>query len=225
MPMKPKIFIDFDNSIVNTTRSYVDTYNMLYKFHPKFKKATYDVKQYDLKDQCPLVKSVDDIFSSKLFFHNLRFINSNTKEILKKLSEDFDLIICSLGTPKNNALKSLWLSKQLPFVEQYMLVTNNYADRNCKLDKSLVNMQNAIFIDDMPKNLDSSNAKYKILFGKEYLWNHSDNKQHIKCINWDNVYDVCMKVKDKMMQNEINKENVNKIFEKQLKNNFLEVKR
>jgi hypothetical protein len=105
------------------------------------------------------------------------------------------------------------------------MVTNNYADRDCKLDKSLVNMQNSIFIDDMPQNLESSNAKYKILFGREYEWNKGDNRQHIKCLDWDRVYDTCMKIKDKMMQNEISKENVNKIFDKQLKNNFMEIKR
>jgi 5'(3')-deoxyribonucleotidase len=217
LPMKPKLFIDFDNTLVSTVKNFVDTYNMLYKFHPNFKKASYDLKQYDMKDQCPLVKNIDDIFSSKLFFHNLRFIEPKTKETLEKLAKDFELVICSLGTPKNIALKSVWLSKRLPVIEQYMLVTNNYADRNCKLDKSLVNMQNAIFIDDMPKNLESSNARYKILFGKEYPWNHSDNKQHIKCADWDGVYDTCMKIKDKM----IDKENVKSAFSRQINNNFV----
>jgi hypothetical protein len=70
-----------------------------------------------------------------------------------------------------------------------------------------------------------SNAKYKILFGREYEWNKGDNRQHIKCLDWDRVYDTCMKIKDKMMQNEISKENVNKIFDKQLKNNFMEMRR
>lgn len=212
---KLKLFLDFDNCITNSLKAFVDTYNILYRFQPDFKPATYDVKQYNLKDQCPLVNHVDDIFSNKKFFKNLRFINFNTKEVLKELSKDFDIIICTIGTPMNVALKSMWLSQNLPFVEQYCLVTNNYENRECVMNKSLVNMSGStIFIDDMPDNLNSSNAKYKILFGKEYLWNKSDNPAHIKCLDWSAVYDRCMKIKDKEISKELPRRQISMGLEK-----------
>jgi len=53
------------------------------------------------------------------------------------------------------------------------------------MDKSIVDMKNAIFIDDVLSNLESSNAKYKIVFGDEYEWNITN--KHGRCFNWTDV--------------------------------------
>lgn len=37
--------------------------------------------------------------------------------------------------------------------------------------KDVVNMEGGIFVDDVSSNLFSSNAGWKICFGKEYPWN------------------------------------------------------
>lgn len=50
-------------------------------------------------------------------------------------------------------------------------------------DKSCVDMSGGIFIDDKLSNLDTSNAKEKILFGKEYPWN-KDNTKYTRVMNW-----------------------------------------
>ena len=55
-------------------------------------------------------------------------------------------------------------------------------------DKSMINMEGSIFIDDHSKNLKSSNAKYKILFEPhgEKNWNIGYNG--IKLKSWEEVY-------------------------------------
>lgn len=176
---KQKFFVDFDGTIVASTKAFTNTYNILYQDHPDFKPANYkNVSQYNFKCQCPLVENPLDIFEHELFFRDLEFINDNTFEVLEKLSNKYQLILATIGTPLNLAYKSLWLENKLPFIKDYILLRNN----GCKMNKSVVNMDSSIFVDDIPSNLESSNADAKILFGKLYPWNSDWKDEH--CLNW-----------------------------------------
>lgn len=181
--MKQNFFIDFDGTIINTIDAFCSVYNELYINHPKFKPAEPDlVNQYDMRDQCPLVENVLDIFQHPLFFKFATFINDNTYEILDKLNRKYKLIVCSIGTPKNVAFKAHYLKDKLPFIKDYVLISNP----TCHMDKSIVQMEGSIFLDDIPSNLISSNAKEKLLFGKIYPWNLGwDSKKH--CLDWSEV--------------------------------------
>lgn len=50
-------------------------------------------------------------------------------------------------------------------------------------DKSHVDMSNSIFVDDSIRNLETSSAKYKILYGEYMDWNNT-NIEFIRCKNW-----------------------------------------
>lgn len=179
---KQKIFIDFDGTIINTIQAYVDVYNELYLDYPSFKTAeSYLINQYDMRDQCKLVENVLDIFEHPLFFQFANFINDNTYEVLEQLNQKYKIIICSIGTPKNIAYKARWLEDKLPFIKDYILIANP----NCKMDKSIVNAEDSIFIDDIPSNLLSNKSSRKILFGKIYPWNDEWNGE--RCETWSDV--------------------------------------
>ena len=180
--MKRKLFIDFDNTIIDTIQAYCDVYNELYCDYPNFQTAeAHLVNQYNMCDQCELVTNILDIFQHPLFFKFAEFINYNTYEVLEKLDNKYQLIICSIGIPKNLAYKALWLEKKIPFIKDYVLISNPV----CKMNKSIVNMQDSVFLDDIPSNLDSSNADKKILFGKRYSWNNEwQGEWHA---NWSEV--------------------------------------
>lgn len=184
--MKRKFFIDFDNTIIDTTDAFCSVYNELYCDHPNFKTAESDqVKVYNFSDECPLITNVEEIFTHPLFFQFAQFINSNTYEILEKLNNKYELIVCSIGWPKNLAYKALWLEKKLPFIKDYVLISNPA----CKMNKSIVNMQNSLFIDDIPSNLISSNCNKedKYLFGKRYPWNDESLWKGNWCRDWTEV--------------------------------------
>lgn len=182
---KQNFFIDFDNTLIHTIDAFCSVYNKLYINHPKFKPAVPDlVNEYNFKDQCPLVENVLSIFESPLFFKFARLINNNTYEILEKISKKYKPIICSIGTPRNIAYKAHYLEEKIPFIKDYVLITN----QDCKMDKGIVNMQGAVFLDDIPSNLISSNAKEKLLFGTIYPWNLGwDSRKH--CLDWSEVGD------------------------------------
>lgn len=182
---KQKFFIDFDLTIVNSIKAYCDTYNFIYSKYPNFIPANPDaITSYNFKCICPLLQTEKDrykIWESKIFFYYIEFINENTYDVLKKLSKKYQLIITSIGTPKNISLKAKWLENKLPFIKDYILITN----KDCKMDKSIVQMQDSIFLDDIPSNLESSNAKIKVLFGKIYPWNKGWQGEH--CLTWKDV--------------------------------------
>jgi len=185
---KIKLILDFDGTIIDTIQSYTDVYNELYCNHPQFKTAeAHLVNQYNMKDQCPLVDNVLDIFEHELFFKFAELINDNTYEVLEKLNRKYTPIVCSIGTPRNIAYKACWLEKKLPFIKDYVLISNP----TCYMNKSIVNMEDSIFLDDIPSNLMSSNCNEedKYLFGKRYPWNDESLWNGNWCRDWIEVGD------------------------------------
>lgn len=184
---KQKLFIDFDSTIIHSIKAYCDTYNLALRYHPEFKEAKWWlVEKWDLKDQCPLVKSVEDIFASEIFFDYADFINDNTKEIIEKLCDKYDVITCSIGTIRNIQLKLDWLNDNIPCIKNHIMLVKY----GCTMNKETVNMQDSIFIDDVKSNLDSSNANIKICFGDTYDWNKDFNGIH--CINWTDIGEMLL---------------------------------
>jgi len=180
-----KIFLDFDNTIVNSTKSFCETYSELYQDHPNFILPKWEeVNCWNFENQCTLLKTNEDvekIFSMELFFIGLEFIDEYTYKILKELNEKYQIIITSIGTYDNITYKSQWVKGNLPFIKDSIFLINN----GCKMNKSVVNMQDSIFIDDVTTNLDSSNAVNKYIFGKEYPW--SQTNDYHRLWNWTDV--------------------------------------
>lgn len=117
-----------------------------------------------------------------MFFTTLKFIDNDIIDILYELNQKYNIIINSIGTPKNLAKKAEWLHNNLPFVKNYILINN---DTNI-MNKSIINTgEDSIFIDDIPCNLDSVASKRKILFGKKYPWNQDWVGEH--CFTWTEV--------------------------------------
>ncbi|QGU94328.1 HAD hydrolase-like protein [Clostridium bovifaecis] len=185
-----RLFLDFDCTIVDSVKTYCNIYNKLYKDREGFKEAAYaKVNRYDLKDQCPMVAHQEEIFSSKEFFKHLEFM-PDAKEVIERLSKEYELIICSIGTLDNISYKAKWIKNNLEFIKNVVLISNNVEKGGIKTDKSVINMKNAIFIDDHGDNLASSNAELKICFGKEYEWNKNWEGQ--RCFSWKEVEDILL---------------------------------
>jgi len=169
--MKDKIFIDFDETIVATRKAFCATYNKLFENVEEFVFADWTKnKSWDFVDVCPLLSGRQDV--NKLFcypqlFTHLEFIDEYMETILKRLQEQYEIIICTKGSPGNIALKSMWIQGHLPFISEVILI----ADSKGCTGKGNIQMQDCIFIDDNMVNLISSNASTKICFGKVQKWN------------------------------------------------------
>ena len=184
---KTKLFLDCDNCLTASTRSFCESYNILYKYHKDFKPANWElVNEWNMQDQCPILKTDSDvleIFETPIFFKLLKLINDNTYEIARELNEKYHIIIASIGTPINLSRKAMYLQETLPFIKDYILMYNN----GIKMNKEIIQMNypESIFIDDHISNLISSNAINKYVFGKDYPW--SKTNDYDRLWNWTDV--------------------------------------
>ena len=180
---KQKLFLDFDNTIVDTMYAFCEQYNDIYKYNSNFKRANpKKVKHWNFKTQCPLqLGETEDLFSRKKLWEYMR-LYSNAESSLKELSKKYDITIISIGTAENVAHKSIWIKQNLPMIKDVILIRNE----GVKMDKSSINMEGATFVDDVKSNLDSSNASRKILFGKKYEWNKDWTGEWAK--DWLDLY-------------------------------------
>ena len=178
---KIDLFLDFDNTICNSSKAFVDLYNLLPKYnqHPDFKLADWTKSNdWNFKDVAPLsVHETETLFGNPIFFDLLEFY-PNALEVLDKLKEQYNIIIVSIGTYENLQYKSKFINDYLSFCDAILI-----RNKGLKMDKSKVNMKNGIFIDDNQDNLFSSNASKMFCYSdKIYRWNESWHGDRL--LNW-----------------------------------------
>ena len=165
-----KIFIDFDNVIVNSTYIVTKILNKKYNKNVEWE----DVRSYDFSDKFPETNKNEilEIFNSDEFFTLAKqSIYFNSKKVIEKFSKDFDVFILTIGTPINIKLKIDFLKENFPFISKYIMILMD----NVKMDKSIINMRKEdTIIDDVYSNIESSSAGNRILFsygGIQTEWN------------------------------------------------------
>lgn len=171
------IFIDFDNTIVDSTKAFVSVYNDLYN-----KNVNADeIINYDFSPQINLqVKDICKIFSSKSFYDRLELFDFVIESLQKFKSLGHQLILvtnCSADSCKRKIdyLKKFGLDK--------LFDSKIYLDIGKAYCKDLIDMSNAILIDDHIENHKSSNAKFKFCFKKnsKQTWSPNlENEQKIQ---------------------------------------------
>ena len=185
--MKKNLFLDFDGVPVNSIKAYCDVYNEVYKDHHEFKKANWIYcNDWSLEDQCPLSEKPKELFEHDEFFKRLEFY-PGAKESLEVLKDQYNIIICTMGTLHNISKKCVWIQNNMPYIKDAIFISN----KDC-IDKSLIDMSGGIFIDDNSENLLASNADIKINYThvKTYSWN--DNWDGLQVHNWVTLASLLM---------------------------------
>ena len=183
---RPKLFLDFDNTIVDTLAAVVSLYNEDYVNHDGFVAINPEnVTSWEFTE-CNLAtyEEIDRYFGDKRFFQRVKLYPS-AGQVLRSLSHRYDITIVSHGYASNLRLKEEWIKDNL-FKEIFDSSCNAEfigVDWETHNDKSHVDMSNSIFVDDSIRNLETSSAKYKILYGEYMDWNNT-NIEFIRCKNW-----------------------------------------
>lgn len=183
---RPKLFLDFDNTIVDTIAAVVSLYNEDYVNHDGFVAINpKDVTSWEFTE-CNLAtyEEIDRYFGDERFFQRVKLYPS-AGQVLRSLSHRYDITIVSHGYVNNLKLKEEWIKDNL-----FKKIFDNSCnaefigvDWETHNDKSHVDMSNSIFVDDSIRNLETSSAKYKILYGEYMDWNNT-NIEFIRCKNW-----------------------------------------
>lgn len=175
--MIKKLYIDFDGTIVNTMKAIIDLYNEDFQYYKNFKKINWiDINTYYF-DECNCATSsyISTYFNQQRFFDRLEYLD-NAKEVLDRLSHQYEIIIVSSGFSPNLRAKEIWIKDNIPYAKFIGVNLKMYSD------KSHIDMSDGIFIDDSSHNITSSNAKHKICFGEVYDWNKYNDEK--RCLNW-----------------------------------------
>lgn len=180
MQNKKKLFVDFDLTLVNSIKSIVSIYNDDFQYYDNFVPVHWtDIKTYEFTEcKCANREYINMCFNQKRFFDKLEYMDW-AKEVLDKLKENYDITIVSMGYSPNLKAKEVWINEHLPFCKFIGVNFKEYSD------KSHIDMNDSIFIDDSAHNLITSNAVYKICFGDEYKWNK--DWDGVRCYNWHDV--------------------------------------
>jgi 5'(3')-deoxyribonucleotidase len=175
-----KLYLDFDCTIVNTIEKVVELYNIDYAKSDSYKPVHWtEISTWGFSE-LPLANNnvIDKYFSDERFFSNLKYMD-NALEIINKLKANYDIYCVSMGTNVNLFLKNMWLKLNLPFIKLIGV------DIDTNIDKRCLDLSDGILIDDVSKNLYTSNAKENICFGDIYTWN--EDWIGTRCFNWYEV--------------------------------------
>ena len=180
-----KLFIDFDNTIANSSEVIVDMLNEHFDKNENFEK----LRKYDFSDLFPECSycDIEKFFNSDEMFERLK-IFPNMIETVDAFKDFFDEIsIVTIGTKDN-------LENKKRFLKGNNLELTFYGiENNGRSDKSSVDMHNGVFIDDHIGCLHSSNAKIKILMKnvENGEWNKVEPNDDIYVVNnWYEVYSI-----------------------------------
>lgn len=173
MANKIKVFVDFDSTIVDSVKRFVEIANEKYGEN----KSQEDLGTYNFLNMYPSItkEEIRGIFAMDEFFDDKLEYMPNALFILNKYSEDFDMYLSTASFGRNLELKKDFVSKNLKFIKGVRSSVGN--------DKSSIDMKGSIQIDDIYECLEYTNAKIKILYknNKNYKWQrHND----------DSVYNV-----------------------------------
>lgn len=180
-----KLFIDFDNTIANSSEVIVDMLNEHFDKNENFEK----LRKYDFSDLFPECSywDIEKFFNSDEMFERLK-IFPNMIETVDAFKDFFDEIsIVTIGTKDNLENKKRFLK------ENNLELTFYGTENNGRSDKSSVDMHNGVFIDDHIGCLHSSNAKIKILMKnvENGEWNKVEPNDDIYVVNnWYEVYSI-----------------------------------
>jgi 5'(3')-deoxyribonucleotidase len=182
---------------MNTIKAIVDLYDNDFRGSPGYKKIPWtDVKTWDFTElSCASKEYLDGYFSQKRFFDSWEPMPGFV-EVINRLREKYKIVFCSIGTPANLKLKEDFLIAQFGnVVFDGAEIPDFMDDKNSKEkvgfvginindfgDKSHINANNCVIVDDRWENLTTSNANLKVLFGADYPWNANWTGLH--CYDW-----------------------------------------
>lgn len=167
-----RILVDFDQTIVPSSEAIFD----VYKEETGSKDNYTSDHSWNFEGLLPkdYVPRAIELFDEPIFYEKLKPFPMAV-EVLKKLSENHEIVIVSKHSDKGRCYKTKWIESNLPFA------TVHYTET---FDKSEVSGD--IAIDDKIECLNSLKPVVKecICFG-DYRWNKEWDG--VRCTNWIDI--------------------------------------
>ena len=165
---KPTLFCDLDLVIFESIKRIVEMYDEDFQDKPDYIKVNWrDINSFNFVDLSLANRTViDGYFNQQRFFDKIELI-SMAKEAINYLNNYYNIVFVSHGEDINLHLKEKYVAEHFPYAKFIGVKLSENHDKSC------VGMsgEGNVFIDDMSKNINGSNADIRICFGRNYQWN------------------------------------------------------
>ena len=170
---KIKLFIDADDTILESSKAFINIVNQQDNVTPH--KIYEELRDWKYRSLFPYMTSerIFEIYDSEEFF-NIVKINPDFENFYLKHENDFEWNIVTKGHKSNLEHKQKYFQKHLPKAKVVGCRFDSKEEQN--FDKSHIDMDYGIQIDDRTDCLIVSNANIKILFknNRDFYWNRTD---------------------------------------------------
>lgn len=178
-----KLFIDFDNTIVESNKSIINILNKKYNLS----KSEEDLKDYNFNTIYPIsIEEKLDMFCSDDFFQGLVF-KEGFIDFLDKYHDILEVTIVSKSRNEEQIVKKdNWIKQNIPYNVNFIGIIVD------DLGKHTINMKDSIQIDDCTEAL-NTNAEIKILYKdfNDYPWQKDYQNKNILLTNtWNEISDI-----------------------------------
>ena len=173
-----KLYIDIDNTLINTIATITKLYNEDFKWYSKFEPVDWHtVKTWDFEElELASREYINHYFNQPRFFREVIFMDDVIEVIGRLYQKGYEIIFCSMCFSPNGRGKDWFLRGLFPYAKFINVNIKEFPD------KSHIDMTGSIFVDDDGKNLDTSNADIKVCFGDILPWN--ENYDGDRCYSW-----------------------------------------
>lgn len=188
---KIRLFIDADDTILESSKAFIDIVNRQDNINPP--KTYEELRDWRYQSLFPYMttKRVVEIYDSKEFF-NIVKINPDFESFYLKHENDFEWYIVTKGYKTNIEHKQKYFKKHLPKTNVVGCSFSSKEEQN--FDKSHIDMDYGIQIDDRTDSLVGTNANIKILIknDKDFYWNREDftNEPLYIMNNWKEIIET-----------------------------------
>ena len=187
MDNKPIIVVDWDSTVINTSKTLINLHNKLSKNKIKY------IEEHDWKFR-PMINSDKELKELFTLFDNKHFYDSDVVvpikdaiETIKELSEHYKIIICSKHMRSRRKLTRKYIKETFKGYNVSVKFVNSFNEKSNLFKHKRV----LAVVDDKIECLEGFGEKtLRVLFG-DYQWNKEYDKNSMCKINsWATVNDA-----------------------------------
>ena len=179
MNNKPIVVVDWDSTVINTSKTLINLHNKLSKNKIKY------IEEHDWKFR-PMINSDEELKELFTLFDNKHFYDSDVVvpikdaiKTIKKLSEHFKIVICSKHMRSRRKLTKKYIKQIFKGYDVSVKFVNSFNEKSNLFKHKRV----LAVVDDKIECLGGFGEKtLRVLFG-DYQWNKEYDKNSMCKIN------------------------------------------
>ena len=179
MDNKPIVVVDWDSTVINTSKTLINLHNKLSKNKIKY------IEEHDWKFR-PMINSDEELKELFTLFDNKHFYDSDVVvpikdaiKTIKKLSEHFKIVICSKHMRSRRKLTKKYIKQIFKGYDVSVKFVNSFNEKSNLFKHKRV----LAVVDDKIECLGGFGEKtLRVLFG-DYQWNKEYDKNSMCKIN------------------------------------------